>query len=241
MQDSDYKKIKRDFKSRFSLPFRNKDLLIHALKHRSYLIVTKEDKIQSNERLEFLGDSILNFVLTEYLYETFPNRTEGQLSKMKSILVSKKVLADIANTMDLGQYILLNKGEEKTGGRKRESVLADTVEALIGAIYLDRGLKFAKRFISNYLIDDIDKFLSDKDMKNYKSELLEMIQANSNQMPEYVVTKESGPEHDKIFYIDVKFRNDCIGSGKGTSKKSAEQNAAKNAVSLLKDKPELLK
>lgn len=241
MHEDQIKLIKREFKSRFSLSFRNKDLLLKALKHRSYLIVSKEDKIHSNERLEFLGDSILNFILTEYLYENYPQKTEGQLSKMKSILVSKKVLAATARKMELGQFILLNHGEEKTGGRNRASVLADTVEAIIGAIYLDRGLAHAKAFIYDFLIVDITKFMNNDDMRNYKSELLELIQANSDKMPIYTIVQESGPEHNKMFYIEVHYEDRKIGNGQGLSKKAAEQDAAKSAVNFLENNAEILK
>jgi ribonuclease-3 len=222
------------FQTDFNLQFQNPSLLGTALKHRSFLNLTNEPRTASNERLEFLGDAVLDLVITHFLYQKFPNKTEGHLSKVKSILVSKPVLADIASEqMQLGKYILMNRGEEKTGGRQRKSILADAFESLIGAIYLDQGLSAAQEFIHNYLIKDYKQILRKSLYKNYKSVLLEYAQGTGKGLPEYRVIEENGPDHAKEFVISVSIGKEVLGEGKGKSKKIAEQEAAKQAVKKL--------
>ena len=223
-----------NFQKDFNISFQDPSLLGTALKHRSFLNLTNEPRTASNERLEFLGDAVLDLVVTHFLYEKFPNKTEGHLSKVKSILVSKPVLADIASEqMQLGKYILMNRGEEKTGGRQRKSILADAFESLIGAIYLDQGLTAAEQFIHNYLIKDYKQILRKSLYKNYKSVLLEYAQGTGKGLPEYRVVEENGPDHAKEFVITVSIGKEVLGEGKGKSKKIAEQEAAKQAVKKL--------
>ncbi len=226
------------FQNKFDMGFTNLDLIKTALKHRSFLNVTNEPRVHSNERLEFLGDAVLDLVVTQYLYEKFPKKTEGELSKVKSILVRKSVLADIATKISLGKLILINWGEEKTGGRHRQSILADTFEAVIGAIYLDRGLPVAEEFINKYLLDDFKKIIRTELYKNHKSILLEHTQSIGMGMPVYKVVDETGPDHAKNFIIEVYINKDKMGEGQGRTKKIAEQEAAKEAIKRLNVKEE---
>jgi ribonuclease-3 len=225
--------IVKKFQEKFQLHFNNNCLIITAFKHRSYLNVTNEDRTASNERLEFLGDAVLDLVITQYLYEKFPKRTEGQLSKIKSILVSQPVLAEIAGNLMLGDMILINKGEEKTGGRQRRSLLSDTFEAIVGAIYLDKGLDTAREFIYQHLLSHFKSIVQRELFKNYKSILLEYAQSQYGKLPEYKVLEEYGPDHDKRFVIAVYLDGDEVGKGNGKSKKIAEQEAAKYAMQQL--------
>jgi len=227
------RKIVEEFQTKFQMYFDDASLIITALKHRSYLNVSNEDRMASNERLEFLGDAVLDLVVTHYLYQKFPKRTEGQLSKIKSILVSKPVLAEIANDLSLGSLILINRGEEKTGGRRRQSILADCLEAVIGAVYLDKGLQYAENFIQARLLRKFKSIMQRELYQNYKSKLLEYAQSEIGELPEYKVLKESGPDHDKSFVIGVFLKGKKIGEGNGKSKKSAEQEAAKLAIQSL--------
>ena len=229
----DENKIIKEFQKKFQINFSDPSLIITAFKHRSYLNVTNEERVASNERLEFLGDAVLDLITTQYLYHKFPKRTEGQLSKIKSILVSKLVLAEVAMELSLGGMLLINRGEEKTGGRQRQSILADTFEAIIGAIYLDKGLKATEDFVHKYLLSKFKKIMQVELYKNYKSVLLEYAQAHTGQLPEYRVLKEEGPDHDKRFVIGVYLDGKKVGEGSGKSKKFAEQEAARQAIERL--------
>lgn len=222
-----------NFQDKINIHFVNPDLLFTAFKHRSYLNVSNEERTASNERLEFLGDAVLDLVVTQYLYEKFPKRAEGQLSKIKSILVSKPVLAELAFRLSIGDYILINKGEEKTGGRQRKSILADTVEAIIGAIYIDQGMEGVQNFINENLLSNFKSIMQRELFRNYKSILLEYAQSHLNELPEYCIIDEIGPDHDKEFIIAVNLSHKEVGRGRGKSKKRAEQEAAKLAVQNL--------
>ncbi|MEL6820913.1 MAG: ribonuclease III [Calditrichota bacterium] len=226
-------KVIETFQDKFGILFTDTSLILTALKHRSYLNATNEKRIKSNERLEFLGDAVLDLVVTEFLYQTFPGKSEGQLSKSKSVLVSKPVIADKANLMNLGELVLMNRGEEKTGGRKRKSIIADAFEAIIGAIYLDQGLEAAANFIHSYLLDDHARILEKGMYRNYKSILLEYAQGEGYSLPNYRVIGETGPDHAKQFVIEVWVNNEAMGRGEGKSKKRAEQDAAREAVEKL--------
>ncbi|MBN2365883.1 MAG: ribonuclease III [Calditrichaeota bacterium] len=227
------KKIIRKFREKYQISFNDVSLLITAFKHRSYLNITNEERSASNERLEFLGDAVLDLVVTQYLYQKFPKRTEGQLSKIKSILVSKPVLAEIATEISFGELILINRGEEKTGGRQRHSILSDTFEAFIGALYLDQGLSAAENFIQKQLLSRFKSIIQQELYANNKSLLLEHVQSRYNMLPEYRLLEESGPDHDKNFVMGVFLRGREIGRGQGKSKKVAEQEAAKKALEKL--------
>lgn len=218
---------------RINYHFSDKSLITQALKHRSFLAVTNESRLQSNERLELLGDAVLGMVVVEHLYRRFPEKGEGELTSIKSLVVSRKVLSKIAKEIGLGEVVLLNEAEEKSGGRFRPSILADTFEAITGAVYLDGGLKTAVEFIESKLLSKIDEILATDQYRNFKSMLLEYTQSHNLGVPRYVVRKEEGPDHRKIFTIEVLIRHKPMGMGRGKSKKKAEQIAAKYALKRL--------
>ena len=203
------------------------------LKHRSYLAESGEDRLQSNERLELLGDAVLGMLVTEHLFRIFPEEEEGGLTSMKSLMVSRRVLLSIGKEIDLGRFIMLNQAEERAGGRKRPSIISDAFEAVIGAIYLDGGLDAARRTVEKLVISQLDHVLAAEQHRNYKSLLLEHCQAGGLSGPVYNVTQEEGPDHEKVFTIAVKVNDKALGMGKGNSKKKAEQWAAKEALSQL--------
>jgi len=230
----DHKSIEKIIKYRFN----NRRYLSEAFKHRSFLIINREPAYNSNERLEFLGDAVLDLVVTEFLFSRYPQDSEGILSKIKSVLVSRKVLAQIISELKLGDYLLLNRGEEQTGGRSRFSNLANLYESILGAIYLDGGLKSAQKFILSTLLLNYDKYTNNEDHLNYKSLLLEYAQKKGLGNPKYLLINESGPDHDKEFEIDVSLPGADNANGKGKSKKVAEQNSARNL--LQKIAPEII-
>jgi len=200
--------------------------------HRSFLEELEEENI-SNERMEFLGDSVLSLVVAEYLFQNFPDEDEGFLTKVRAKLVNRIALSDAAEEIGLEKFILINQNLTNTFARASKTVLSDAFEALIGAIYLDHGLEISKTFISNYLIYPVIKdgdYLKDE---NYKSQLLEYAQANKLDNPNYIVIKEDGPQHDRIFTVQVNIGENFQGTGQGKNKKTAEQNAAKSALQLI--------
>lgn len=208
--------------------FNNQELFLQALTHRSW--VNENNKIRgTNERLEFLGDAILEFVVSEEIYNKFPDKEEGYLTALRSNLVNTKNLSLVAERLDLGQAIFLSKGEEDGGGRKNSSLLADTVEAIIGAIYLDQGLEKAKDFIEKNILIDVDSKAA-QPLKDPKSLLQEKIQARNLPAPKYQVVSESGPDHNKQFTVEVIFNGKSEATGTGKNKSEAEQNAASNAL-----------
>ncbi len=213
--------------------FHNKALITQALKHRSFLSITNESRLLSNERLELLGDAVLGMVVTEFLYKKFPTKEEGELTAIKSLLVSRKILARTAMQIGIGEFILLNDAEEKAGGRNRASIIADAFEAIIGAMYLDGGLETSINFIDRNLLTRIDKIISEDQNKNFKSMLLEYSQSKNLGLPQYIVKNEEGPDHNKLFTIEVLINNEVLGMGKGNSKKKAEQISAKSALKKL--------
>jgi len=213
--------------------FVNKALLIQALKHRSYLPFSNERRVDSNERLELLGDAVLGLVVTEHLFRLYPKKEEGDLTALKSLMVSRKILASSARQIGLGDFVLLSQAEERSGGRNRPSILADVFEALTGAIYLDGGLASARSFVQKHLLSRMDDIVHQEQHRNYKSLLLEYAQGRNLGAPIYVVTAEQGPDHDKTFTVEVRIQDQAVGKGMGNSKKKAEQQAAKSALEKL--------
>lgn len=211
--------------------FKNKELLHEALSHSSYANESKKN-MNSNERLEFLGDSVLSIVVSQYLFEHYKHLPEGELTKIRASLVCEKALHVFAQQIDLGDFILLGKGEEHTGGRERPSILADAFEAIIAAIYLDGGLEAAKKHILSFIPENIEdrKTIAFND---YKTILQEIIQQNPEEKIEYVMKGQSGPDHEKAFNVQVYLNSNVIGNGTGRSKKQAEQMAAKEALELM--------
>jgi ribonuclease-3 len=213
--------------------FKNKNLLLTGLKHRSFISQNIQDRIDSNERLEFLGDSVLNFIVVKYLYKLYPDLDEGELSKMKSVIVSGENLSLIAREMNLGEHILLSEYEEKSGGRDKSSILEDTFEAIIGAVYLDSGITKAEKVIKVLVLENIKKAFENTLTRNYKSELLELVQSNGLEPPTYEVVSEEGPEHEKVFTVNAIVDGKEISQGSSTSKKRAEQEASRRALENL--------
>lgn len=204
-------------------------LLHHALSHRSH--ANNEGGVaDSNERLEFLGDAVVDLIVTEELFLAHPDRQEGYLSKVKSLVVSARVLAECARAIDLGAFMKLSKSEDRSGGRERESILADAFEAVIGAVYLDGGIVPCKRLLDRVLVTRFSEFLEDLRLLNYKSALLEHAQGRGWGAPRYVVVAQEGPEHGKRYVVEVRVRDEFWGEGEGPSKKDAEQAAARDAI-----------
>lgn len=214
--------------------FSDASLLVQALKHRSYLPAVNESRMQSNERLELLGDAVLGLVVTEALFQLFPEKEEGEITTMKSLLVSRKVLARFARDLNIGRFILLGESEDQSGGRHRPSILADAFEAIIGAVYLDGGLVSAKKFVENHLLVEMESTLAEEGHRNFKSMLLEYSQSQSLGAPFYTIRSQEGPDHDKLFTVEVKIQNQTVGIGQGHSKKRAEQQAAQNALEKIR-------
>ncbi len=221
-----------EFEQILKYTFKNKNFIKEALSHSSYANENKKNR-HSNERLEFLGDSVLSIVVSQYLFEHFRHLPEGELTKIRASLVCEKSLHVFAKQIRLGEFIFLGKGEENTGGRERPSILADAFEAVIAAIYLDGGLDAAKNHILRFIPEDIDEKRKSVNFNDYKTILQEVIQKNPEEKIEYSLVNESGPDHNKAFTVQVCLNSNVIGTGIGRSKKEAEQMAAKEALELM--------
>ncbi|MDI9477978.1 MAG: ribonuclease III [Bacillota bacterium] len=228
------KKLINELERKIKINFKDKLLLQRALTHKSFSNENTDLALRDNERLEFLGDSVLSIIISSYIFDNFPDYPEGELAKMRSVIVSEPSLAAVARNINLGKYILLGKGEDLSGGRNRNSILADTIEALIGAIYLDKGIIIAGNFIIKHFKDKIEKVEKGEYIQDYKTILQEYIQKDSIAGPVYHVVREDGPDHHKLFTVQVRHREQLLGIGKGYSKKEAEQNAAKEALEGFK-------
>ena len=211
--------------------FKDKQLIRQAFSHSSYANENKHPN-GSNERLEFLGDSVLSIVVSDYLYKHLTSVAEGDLTKLRASLVCEKSLHIFAKQIDLGDFLLLGKGEENTGGRERPSILADAFEAVIAAIYLDGGMEAARKHILRFIPDDLEHDAK-KAFSDFKTVLQEVVQKNPEEKVEYVLIGEEGPDHNKRFVVEVMLNSQVIGKGKGRSKKEAEQLAAKEALELM--------
>ena len=209
-------------------------LLVLALTHRSFT-KTVSDHAPSNERLEFLGDSVLGLVIAHQLYSDHPNQREGDLTKAKAMLVSEATLSHVGKEIGLHDHIHLSPEEDKSGGRKRASIVSDAFESVIGAVYLDGGFDAARDLILRLIYSRKSSILSDISQKNFKGDLLELIQSRGEGMPRYDVISEVGPDHHKVFHVVVKVNGDTVGEGRGLSKKEAEQKAASQALEDLQD------
>ena len=221
----------KDLEAAIGYRFKNITLLQNALTHSSYANERWHNSLLSNERLEFLGDSILGMTVAEYLYRNFPDRPEGDLTRMRADMVCEKALAKVAARIELGKHLMLGNGEEQGGGRKRDSILADAVESVIAACFLDGGMEAARQFIDRFVLVEVPvKKLHNAD---YKTALQELVQQKKNQVLSYVMTGESGPDHDKRFEVEVSLNGCVVGNGSGSSKKRAEQSAAASAIETL--------
>jgi ribonuclease-3 len=221
----------KDLETALGYRFQNITLLQNALTHSSYANERWHDSLRSNERLEFLGDSILGMVVAEHLYRNFPDRPEGELTRMRADMVCEQSLAAVANKLGLGEHMLLGHGEERFGGKNRPSILADAVESIIAASFLDGGFAAAEGIVRRFILTQVPvKKLQNVD---YKTALQELVQQKKNQVLTYKLVGESGPDHDKSFQVQVTLNGSVVGMGNGTSKKRAEQDAAHSAMEKL--------
>ncbi len=222
------------FEKKLNLKFKNKDLLIQAFIHRSYLNENPDFYLSHNERLEFLGDAVLELVVTENLYKKYPDKAEGDLTNWRAALVNSKMLSRIAKELGFNDFLLLSKGESKELGKARKYILANTFEAIIGAAYLDIGYKSCKEFIEKYLIKELPEIIEKGLYKDSKSRFQEKSQEKTGITPTYKTLKDWGPDHDKHFVIGVFLENKLIAQGEGSSKQEAEEEAAKSGLETKK-------
>ncbi|MBP3654091.1 MAG: ribonuclease III [Oscillospiraceae bacterium] len=222
-----------ELEQKLQYTFKDRSLLENALRHSSYANEGRNRGVTSNERLEFLGDSVLGFVTAKYLYKHYPELPEGKMTKVRAELVCEHALHAVAQELGLGNYIRLGKGEENTGGRTRPSILADAVEATIAAMFLDGGMEVAEQFILTRVLTNLEQGLPVSSSDN-KTRLQELIQQKNGQVLTYAVTGETGPDHCKQFTVSVSLNGDVVGSGTGRTKKEAEQAAAGDALGKLK-------
>lgn len=218
----------KELQNKIGYVFRDEKLLENALTHSSYANERGKTRVWSNERLEFLGDSVLGFVSAEYLFEKYPTKPEGEMTRIRAELVCEHSLAATAETLGLGDVLLLGKGEEQNGGRERKSILADAVEALLAAIYLDGGMEQAKRFVKDFILAEKPTELTD-----YKTALQEIVQGAGEAAPQYKIIDEFGPDHAKTFVARVEIKGAPAGEGSGRTKKEAEQSAARDAMEKM--------
>jgi ribonuclease-3 len=223
------------FQQYSKIRFRRLDLLNLAFTHRSYANEF-QGAISNNERLEYLGDAVLGLIINEYLFLTLQDKPEGELSRIKSVVVSEATLVEIAKQIKIDNFILIGRGEEFSGGREKKAILADAMEALIGAYYLDSGFDKVKKFLNELFIPEINKVLADQHQKDYKTLLQEYIQKRYKTYPRYSIVQKKGPDHDKTFWISVTIDGMTYGPGKGKNKKEAEQSAASIAYLSLINK-----
>ena len=221
----------KDLETAIGYRFRNISLLQNALTHSSYANERWHNSLLSNERLEFLGDSVLGMLVAEYLYKTFPDRPEGELTRMRADMVCEKTLAAAANRIGLGSHLLLGHGEEQGGGRSRESILADAMESVIAACFLDGGLDAALKFVQKFILVEVP--VTKMHNTDYKTTLQELVQQKKHQVLSYALVGQSGPDHDKQFSVEVSLNGNVVGEGTGSSKKRAEQMAARSAIERL--------
>jgi len=224
---------RRVLERKISYKFKDLSKLRQALTHRSHVHVSGMERLESNERLEFLGDSILGMVVNDYLYHRFPEKEEGDLTKIKSLLVCGATLAKIGDRVGLGEHLLLSRSEAGTGGRQRDSILADVTEAVIGAVYLDGGMDAARDLIDRHVLVNVNETIQEQNHRNYKSLLQETLQARYKMPPRYKVSSTAGPDHARRFTVKVTLRGTVLGVGSGASKKQAEQRAAESALSQI--------
>ena len=223
-----------EFEKKVGVAFKDKGLLTQAFIHRSYINENPKSKLSHNERLEFLGDAVLELVTTDYLYKKYPESPEGELTAYRSALVNAVIIAEIATELSMNDYLLLSKGEAKDTGKARQYILANTYEAFVGAVYLDQGYDAAERFIANSLLSRTDDIVNNKLWRDAKSLIQERAQEFVSITPAYKVLSESGPDHDKRFTVGLYLKNELVAEGKGKSKQEAEQKAASEALIVKK-------
>ena len=218
------------FEQQTRITFKDKNLLKQAFTHRSYLNENPESNLYHNERLEFLGDAVLELIVTEYLYKSYPDKPEGELTMWRAALVNARMLAVVAKDLKIGDYLLLSHGEARETGKARDYILANATEALLGALYLDQGLKVCDKVIGQYVLSKLPQILKEKLFEDSKSRFQELAQEKTGITPNYQVLQEWGPDHEKHFRVGVTIGKDLVAEGEGTSKQEAEQEAAKAAL-----------
>jgi len=219
---------------KLGLDFKNKDLLTQAFAHRSYLNENPDFKLEHNERLEFLGDAVIELIVTAYLYKEYPEKAEGELTNWRAALVNAKMMTSVAEELGFNDFLLLSRGETKEMGKARAYILANTFEALLGALYLDSGYQPCDEFIKKYLLKNLAGIIKDGSYKDSKSKFQEEAQEKVSITPNYKVIKESGPDHDKKFVVGVYLGSELIAEGEGSSKQEAEEAAANAALVIKK-------
>ena len=225
---SDFPELEKKLKTKF----KNKDLLTQAFVHRSYLNENPNFHLSQNERLEFLGDAVLELVITENLYNTYPDKAEGELTSWRAALVNAKMLSAVAKKLEFNDFLLLSRGEKKETGKAREYILANTMESFIGALYLDQGLKAVGKFIIKHILSELPRVLESNLYQDAKSHFQEIAQEKTGITPAYSVLKEWGPDHAKHFQIGVYLNKELVAEGQGSSKQEAEQDAATNGLEI---------
>lgn len=223
-----------DLERKINITFRDRSLIRQAFTHSSYVNEQRKRTFKDNERLEFLGDAVLELTISEFLYRHFPQKSEGEMTKMRANIVCEASLVAFAGELGFGKYILLGKGEEQSGGRNRPSLLADAFEAFVGALYLDQGLSAVQNFLQSYIYPQIDEGRFSR-VTDYKSQLQEKVQHDSLGELKYAIVEERGPAHDREFIAEVHLKDQLLGRGIGRSKKEAEQRAASEALLKLND------
>jgi ribonuclease-3 len=221
-----------ELQDRLAYHFRDQSLLSLALTHKSHTDPDDRKGLRSNERLEFLGDAVLDCLVTENIFLRYPDYSEGQLSKIKSLVVSRKIIGEIARSVDLGLYIITGQSEKKANGRARPSIMSNAFEAILGAVYLDGGIGEARRLLERFLYDQIEDFINDTENVNYKSQILELAQGDGFGIPTYPLIAAEGPDHAKKFRVAIEVAGVRLGEGEGLNKKVAQQNAAFNALRI---------
>jgi ribonuclease-3 len=219
-----------EFENKLGINFKNKELLTQAFTHRSYLNENPDFKLEHNERLEFLGDAVIELIVTEHLYNQYPDKPEGELTNWRAALVNAKMLSSVAKELGFNDYLLLSRGEAKEGGKARDYILANTFEALLGAMYLDSGYEPADKFIVKYLLTELPNIIKEGTYKDSKSKFQEEAQDKVSITPSYKVLRESGPDHEKRFVVGVYLGAELVAEGAGFSKQEAEEEAAKQAL-----------
>jgi len=219
---------------KLGIKFKNKELLEQAFTHRSYLNENPKEKLEHNERLEFLGDAVIELVITEHLYKDYPDKAEGDLTNWRAALVNAKMLAGLAEELGFNDFLLLSKGESKEMGKARAYILANTFEAFLGAMYLDSGFDVCDKFIQKYLLPKLPAIIKEGSYKDSKSKFQEEAQERVSITPSYKVIKETGPDHDKKFVVGVYLNQELVAEGEGSSKQEAEEAAAELALDVKK-------
>lgn len=223
----------KDLENKIGVNFKNQEYLITALTHRSYLNENRDNSSENNERLEFLGDAVLELITSVYLFETYPERPEGELTSFRSAIVRTESLAEASRGLGVGEYLRMSRGEAESGGADKDYLLANTYESILGAIYMDQGYEECKKFVHKTLVPKVENIVENRLDIDSKTKIQEMIQSEYKVTPTYDVIDEEGPDHDKTFTVAVKIEDETIGTGKGSSKQKAEEDAASDGIKFL--------